>query len=153
MKYLFVFVFLYVFSLATNAQNHSAGYDQALADSLGADANGMKPYIFVLLKTGPNTTQDKEKISQAFKGHMENITRLVEQHKLIVAGPFKKNEKGFRGLFILNRVKTIAEAQELLQTDPAVKEKLLEAEVFEWYGSAALPLYLKANDRITKKKP
>ena len=38
-----------------------------------------------------------------------------------------------------------------MQTDPAVAAKLLDADLFGWYGSAALPLYLPAVEKITKK--
>ncbi|RYZ18706.1 MAG: hypothetical protein EOO16_21805, partial [Chitinophagaceae bacterium] len=70
--------------------------------------------------------------------------------KLVVAGPMRKNERSLRGLFIFN-VRTIAEAQELLKTDPAVAADLLDAELYEWYGSAALPTYLPNHERVQKK--
>lgn len=127
-------------------------YDAALAEKLGADDYGMKSYIFVILKTGLNKTTDQAIINESFKGHLENINRLVEQNKLIVAGPFGRNENTYRGLFILN-VSTLAEAEELLQTDPAVKNGLLDAELYNWYGSAALSEYLEFSDKIWKVKP
>lgn len=136
----------------TQAQTTNPAYDKALADSLGADDYGMKSYIFVVLKTGSANIEDKQQVSDLFRGHMDNINRLVADKKLIVAGPFGRNEQGYRGLFILD-VKTKEEAQALVETDPAVKEKLLEAEFFEWYGSAALPTYLDASDKVTKTKP
>lgn len=77
------------------------------------------------------------------------MDRLVKEHKLIVAGPFGKNEKAYRGLFILN-VQNLEEASQLLETDPAIKAKLLTAEVFQWYGSAALPLYLPFHNKLSK---
>lgn len=43
---------------------------------------------------------------------MENITKLANSEKLVVAGPFKKNDK------------------------------VHKAEILEWCGSAALPMYL-----------
>lgn len=132
-------------------QNRNTAYDKNLADSLGADKYGMKMYIFVILKTGSNTTTDKTKLDGLFLGHMENITKLANSGKLVVAGPFKKNDKSFRGIFILN-VKTTAEALELLDKDPAIKEKVLEAEILEWYGSAALPMYLPFHDKIEEQK-
>lgn len=128
-------------------------YDAKLAEKLGADNYGMKSYIFVILKTGPNQSTDKTFISNSFRGHLENINLLVEEEKLIIAGPFGKNGNNFRGIFILNNVSTIEEAKELLQTDPAIKEGLLEAEIYKWYGSAALPEYLEFSDKIWKLKP
>lgn len=136
----------------TQAQTANPAYDKALADSLGADDYGMKSYIFVVLKTGSANIEDKQQISDLFRGHMDNINRLVADKKLIVAGPFGRNEQGYRGLFILD-VKTKEEAQALVETDPAVKAKLLDAELFEWYGSAALSTYLEASRKITKTSP
>jgi hypothetical protein len=40
----------------------------------------------------------------------------------------------------------------LLDTDPAIKEKLLAVELYEWYGSAALPAYLEASEKVGKKE-
>lgn len=139
-------------SFAANAQISNPKYDKALAESLGVDEYGMKQYVFVILKTGPNVIEDKTMLNTIFRGHMENIQRLAKEEKLVVAGPFMKNEKGYRGIFIFN-VKTIAEAEALLITDPAIKEKVLEAEMYEWYGSAALGEYLETHEKIEQKKP
>jgi uncharacterized protein YciI len=128
-------------------------YDRALAEKLGADDYGMKKYILVVLKTGTNQTTDKAFVSEAFKRHLENINRLVKEEKLIVAGPFGKNGNNYRGIFILNHIATPEEARELLQTDPAVKAGLLEADLYNWYGSAALPEYLEFSDKVWKLKP
>ena len=87
-----------------------------------------------------------------FRGNLNNIGRLATAEKLTVAGPLKKKKKTYRGIFILN-VKTIEEANELLITEPAIKEKLLDAELYQWYGSAALPMYLKYHERVEKDKP
>lgn len=132
-------------------QSDNPKYDKALADSLGGDDYGMKAYILVILKTGTNTTAKKEVVDSLFGGHMSNIVRLAGLGKLVVAGPLGKNDRSYRGIFILN-VKTVEEANALLETDPAIKEKLLAAEIFKWYGSAALPEYLKSHEKIEKKK-
>lgn len=133
------------------AQTPNLSYDSTLAKQLGADDYGMKTYMFVILKTGTNTISDKKIRDSIFAGHLANINRLVEEDKLVVAGPFMKNDKNYRGLFILN-VKTKEEADALLITDPAIKEKLLEPEVIPWYGSAALPLYIDESKKIEKVK-
>ncbi len=128
-------------------------YDKSLADKLGGDDYGMKSYFLVILKTGANKTSDKALISESFRGHMDNINRLVEEKKLIVAGPLGKNENNYRGIFILDNIKSIEETKELLQTDPAIKNGLLDYEIFTWYGSAALPEYLPFSDKIWKSNP
>lgn len=134
------------------AQNQNPKYDKELADSLGADQYGMKAYILVILKTGPAKIDDKEKVSELFRGHMENINKLAEENKLIVAGPMGKNDNSYRGIFILN-VKTKEEAALLVENDPAVKEGLLAVDFYQWYGSAALPVYLETSKKITKENP
>lgn len=110
----------------------------------------MKSYVFVVLKTGKNTTSDKQFIKDCFNGHMLNISKLADAKKLIIAGPFTKNEADFRGIFILD-VPSIEEAKQLLQTDPAVHADLLSATYFSWYGSAALSEYLPLHDKIWEK--
>ena len=148
MKKICLLVLLCVVAFCTKAQST---YNKALADSLGADEYGMKMYTLVILKTGENKTTDKATIDSAFKGHMANIGKLAANGKLVVAGPMGKNDKGYRGIFIFN-VKTVAEAQELLKGDPAVQSGILVAEIYPWYGSAALPLYLSSHQKVQKTK-
>jgi uncharacterized protein YciI len=145
-----IILLLFFAGINLHAQTGNPKYNQALADSLGADDYGMKPYIFVMLKTGKTEIQDKAAVDSLFAGHMRNIGRLVNEGKLIVAGPMQKNAAGYRGIFILN-VKTVDESKLLLDTDPAIKAGLLEPELFQWYGSAALPMYLRYHDFISKK--
>lgn len=128
-------------------------YDKSLADKLGGDDYGMKSYYLVILKTGTNTTTDKELINESFRGHLDNIHKLVKEEKLIVAGPLGENKLNYRGIFILNNIKTVEEAKELLLADPAIKNKLLDYDIISWYGSAALPEYLPYSDKIWKLKP
>ncbi|MBK7108824.1 MAG: hypothetical protein KA954_02395 [Chitinophagales bacterium] len=127
-------------------------YNHELAQKLGGDDYGMKSYILVILKTGTNQSTDKIFINNSFRGHMENINLLVTEGKMIVAGPISKNDKTYRGIFILN-VTTFEEAERLLQNDPAIKEALLDFELYNWYGSAALSEYLIFSDKIWKLNP
>lgn len=152
MKALLLLSVLSIWIITLKAQVTNPNYDSTLVQKLKADEYGMKQYIFVILKTGENKTSDKSFIDSCFAGHMANMGKLVELNKLVVAGPFGKNDNDFRGLFILN-VATIEEAEILLQTDPAVKEKLLMPELYRWYGSAALPEYLDEADKIWKVNP
>lgn len=131
----------------------SEKFNQKLTDSLGADQYGMKPYVIVMLKTGEKTIEDKEELNGYFRGHMENIQRLAKEGKLTLAGPFStKNEREYRGMFIFN-VKTKEEAETLVKTDPAVIAGVFDYEIFPWYGSAALPMFLKYHEQISKENP
>lgn len=133
--------------------NSNPNYDKELANKLKADDYGMKAYHFILLKSGTNTTTDKQLINESFKGHLENIRALVKEGKMIVAGPLGENSSGYRGIFILNNMKSRQEAEELLKTDPAIRNGLLGFEIIDWYGSAALPEYLPVADKIWKINP
>lgn len=136
-------------AFSVKAQSTNPNYDAELASKLGADDYGMKNYVFVILKTGDNGSTDEALKDSCFSGHMKNISRLVEEKKLIVAGPMLKNEKSYRGIFILD-ITTIEEARLLMDTDPAIKEGFLAPELYLWYGSAALSEYLESSDKVWK---
>ncbi len=153
-KHLILLSFI-IFALSPSACNMAPAenFDVELANKYGADEYGMKRYIFVILKTGPDTTSTKEELEQLFRGHMDNITMLSNQGKLVVAGPMSgKNEKGYRGIFILNTT-DLQEAREMLSGDPAITKGVFEAELYPWYGSAALPAYLEVHEKISKTNP
>lgn len=137
------------FGNITFAQSTNAAYDSTLAKKLNADDYGMKKYVMVFLKTGSVSDLGKAKTDSLFMGHMHNINRLADEGKLVVAGPFFKNDK-YRGLFILNAA-SIEEGRKLVETDPAVQAKLLEPEFLLWYGSAALAETLEIHKKIEKK--
>jgi uncharacterized protein YciI len=133
------------------SQETEAKYDENLAKSLHADEYGMKKYVFCLLKSGTNTTASKEETKKLFEGHMANINKLAKEGKLVVAGPFMKNDRNYRGIYIFN-VETIEEAKALVATDPAIKANLMEAELTPWYATAALLETLKIHEKIAKTK-
>lgn len=127
------------------------GYDEQLRQTYGADDYGMKSYTLVILKTGTAEVNDKAERDSLFAGHMSNISRLVDQGDLIVAGPLGKNDHAYRGIFILNTTDRDA-AIEMLMQDTAISSGLLNFELFSWYGSAALPAYIEVSKKITKIK-
>jgi Uncharacterized protein conserved in bacteria len=88
------------------------------------------------LKRGPVRNQDSITAANLQKAHLENIERLAEEGKLVLAGPFFDDGE-IRGIYIFD-VETIEEAQTLTQTDPAIKAGRLVMELHPWYGSAAL---------------
>ncbi len=132
--------------------SQNSNYDKNLADSLGADDYGMKSYTLVMLKTGGGNIEDKARVDSLFRGHMENIGRLAEAGELIVAGPLGKNSKNYRGIYIFDEPDK-AKVAELLQTDPAIEADLLAYDIYSWYGSAALPVYLETHAKIEKIRP
>lgn len=138
---LFVIFGLSVFASAQSEKNTETkkpipAFDAELAKQFGADDYGMKQYVFVILKTGAAKIDDAEKRKQLQNGHMENINRLADAGKLVLAGPLMDGGN-MRGLYIFN-VTTIEEAKELVKTDPAIREGLFDVEFTKWYGSAVL---------------
>ena len=139
LKLLIVLSFAFLTLLSTNVYAKEAMngvYDPELATTLGADEYGMKSYVFVTLLTGDVVIDDESRLSEVFAGHFANMSRLAEEGKLVLAGPFV-DAKPKRGIFILN-VATIDEAEELVKTDPAVKAGVLAYELTMLYSSAAL---------------
>lgn len=138
---------------ATSNTKSPAKFNQELATQLGADKYGMKSYYIVMLTTGKTTIEDPAKKSELMKGHLANIGKLAEEGKIVVAGPFfEKNDKDFRGMFIFN-TDSKETAESWVKTDPAVKAGIFNYELFKWYGSAALPLYLPKHSEISQENP
>lgn len=132
--------------------SQNSNYDKNLADSLGADDYGMKSYTLVMLKTGGGNIEDKARVDSLFRGHLDNIGRLAEAGELIVAGPLGQNSNNYRGIYIFDEPDK-AKVAELLLTDPAIKADLLAYDIYNWYGSAALPVYLETHAKIEKIRP
>lgn len=128
-----------------------ATFDPELAKKLGADERGMKMYVLCILKTGPKDAEIKgDERKEIFAGHFANINRLADEGKLAVAGPFGKNDKSYRGLYIFN-VATIEEAEKLVVMDPAVKAGVFVPDLTLWYGSAAMMVVSDTHKKIEKK--
>lgn len=133
-------------AFVANAQS----YDPELAKKLGADERGMKMYVLCILKTGPKDAEIKGKErDEIFAGHFANIGKLADEGKLAVAGPFGKNDRNYRGLYIFN-VATIEEAEKLVMLDPAVKAGVFIPELTPWYGSAAMMVVSETHKKISK---
>ena len=92
----------------------------------------MKQYFMVFLTAGPNRTQDSVTRAKLQEGHLNNITRLFNEKKILLAGPFL--DKGtYLGIFIFD-VTTENEVIALLKTDPAIAAGRLGYEIHPWYG-------------------
>jgi uncharacterized protein YciI len=123
-------------------------FDAALAQRLGGDERGMRQYVLVVLRTGPYTPQSDDERASLFEGHFANMNRLADEGKLLVAGPLGQNDRQYRGIFVFD-VTTIEEAQALVATDPTVARGVFVAELYPWYGSAALRETNAIHRRIT----
>jgi len=137
-------------SSESSASTESIAYDSVQAKKLGADAYGMKPYVMAFLKAGPNRDLDSTEAARLQRAHLDNIFRMADEGKLVVAGPFM-DTGSVRGIYIFN-VSTLAEAEALTATDPAIKAGSLVMELRPWYGSAALGMINDLHKKVQKTK-
>ena len=152
MKRVRLLLLILAFVCAGTVVAEERSFDAELAKKLGADERGMKMYVLCILKTGPKDAEIKgDERKEIFAGHFANIGRLADEGKLAVAGPFGKNDKAYRGLYIFN-VATIEEAEKLVMLDPAVKAGVFVPELTLWYGSAAMMIVSDTHKRIEKPK-
>lgn len=124
-------------------------YDAELAGSLGADQRGMRPYVLVILKTGPTRVPDGPARKKMFEGHFANMERLAAEKKLAFAGPLDGVE-GRRGMFVF-ATGDIEEAKKLVATDPVIIQGEMVAEFHKLYGSAGLMAVTDIHNKIQKK--
>ena len=126
-------------------------YDAALAARLKADDEGMRTYVMAFLKAGPNRERPSDEAQKLQAAHRANIRRLAAEGKLVLAGPFADNGE-LRGIYIFD-VATVAEAEALTRTDPAILAGQLVMELHPWYGSAALMTVNEVHSKIQKPRP
>ncbi len=139
-----------LFCAAQTADNAKPNkFDAELAKKVGADENGMKDYVLVILKTGPTKVPEGKERTDMFAGHFANMKRLAGEGKLAVAGPLDGVD-GWRGLFIL-AVADIEEAKKIVATDPVIVKGEMIAEYHKWFGSAAVMLVNETHDKVAKK--
>jgi uncharacterized protein YciI len=127
----------------------SKDFDSIKAKAYGADDYGMKKYVMAFLKRGPNKSADSIQRSELQRAHLDNITRLAEEGKLVLAGPFFGNDD-LRGIYVFN-VPSIEEAEALTNSDPSIQAGVLVMELKEWYGSAALMEINELHHSLAKK--
>lgn len=138
--------------VVADAGVQAPAYDAELAARVGADDYGMRAYVLVILRTGPNRVPDGDARKAMFAGHMANMDRLAKEGKLVLAGPFGDNDAQWRGLFLF-AVDDIEEARELTATDPVIVEGEMVADFYPWYGSAATMLLPDLHDKVAKQSP
>lgn len=140
-----------------NNSDHTEGVDQSgpfnadLAEALGADEYGMRAYTLVLLSSGEADISDETELARLQQEHLANIQKLADRGYLALAGPFYNTET-YRGLFIL-ATDDLNEAENWVNTDPAIAAGLLQAEFLPWYGSAALMEVSKLHKFIEQAQP
>lgn len=131
------------------AAQTAPAYDAALAKSLGANDNGLRSYVLVLLKTGPKPVPKGPERDRMFAGHFANMERLAKEKKLVVAGPLDGVE-GLRGVFVF-ATDSLDEARALVATDPVIVQGEMVAEFHKFFSSAGLMAVNDIHGRIVRK--
>jgi len=94
----------------------------------------MKKYYLVLLKANPDKEPlDSAKVMEIQQAHLDNINRLADLGKIVIAGPMG-DDGHLRGIFVMDCI-SLEEAESLVQTDPAIRGKRLLAEVHPWWAA------------------
>ena len=95
----------------------------------------MTIYYVFLLKKGPIWSPDETpEINALQESHLANMRRLGEIGKLVLNGPLldsMSTNGEIRGIGVL-KTDSLAEAQELISTDPMVKVGRLMFELHAW---------------------
>jgi uncharacterized protein YciI len=142
---------LLALALLASVGQAQSRYDPALAAKLKADDQGMHTYVMALLKAGPNRNWPGDEAQRLQAAHRANINRLAAEGKLVLAGPFGDDGE-LRGIYIFN-VATVADAEALTRTDPAIQAGQLVMELHLWYGSAALMMVNDIHATLEKPRP
>ena len=91
-------------------------------------------YIFLLKKGSTWTPDETPEINAVQEAHLANMRRLAEIGKLVINGPLLDSfatSGEIRGIGVL-KTSSLAEAQELLSTDPMVMVNRLIFELHAW---------------------
>lgn len=103
--------------------------------------------VLVFLRAGeaaPRYTPEQRQELQA--GHMANIGRLAQAGQIVIAGPLGRDnpDPTLRGIFVFD-VASVAQAEELTRSDPAVAADVLRLDAHPLVLTADLPA-LNARD-------
>ncbi|MDQ3264808.1 MAG: YciI family protein [Myxococcota bacterium] len=117
----------------------------AKAQGSGEKKFEFEKYQLVILMRGPKRVDPPppgiEKLQQA---HLAHLTRMGEEGKMVLAGPFgDQQDPSYRGM-CLYRVASIEEARRLAEADPMVKAGWLKVEVMTWYVEKGYVSFPKA---------
>ncbi len=144
-------LFALLCALTAQAQDAPHAYDATKAQAWGANDQGLRPYVFVLLKSGPKTMPAGPERDAMFKGHFANMERLAKEGLLVYAGPLD-GVNGLRGLFILATADQEM-ARKAVDSDPVIVNGEMVAELHRHFGSAALLAVNEWHPRLIKPKP
>lgn len=112
-----------------------AGFDITIADS----TYHMKQYWFVLYTAGDGPALDSLTATTLQQEHLDHQAMQGQRGLIVVAGPYGKNESGWRGLLVYD-CDTREEVEGYLLQDPFVKIGRLKYTIAPWWGAVGTRL-------------
>ena len=91
-------------------------------------------YYLGLLYKGSTRTQASEEVQKIQTEHLQHLESLYKQGILLIAGPMG-DDGDLRGIVVL-KVKSLEEAEALVNQDPAVKAGRLRVELHPWMSQS-----------------
>ena len=87
------------------------------------------PTFTIIYTPGPNWIEDKPVWEQPLRPHGNYIKRLYDQQIALMGGPFGDNSGGMT----IIEVESEADAQRIVDEDPAITEGIFEATLRPWF--------------------
>jgi uncharacterized protein YciI len=113
------------------------GRDARAQEDLLGQFPPMKTYALGLIRRGPAWTPERNAHTDSIQaGHMANIQRRFQEGWLQGAGPMLDGGD-LRGIFIFS-VDSVAQAEPLVATDPAVASRRLRVDLHPWMTFAGV---------------
>jgi uncharacterized protein YciI len=113
----------------------------------------MTTYYFGVLMRGPKwSSEDTPERAKIQEGHLAHLNAMWKAGKLVLAGPLA-DDGDWRGVLIY-RTKTLEEAQQAANADPAVQAGRLVVTMHPWMVERGiLPDPLEGNPKPQVPKP
>lgn len=132
MRTLFIVLLVALAALSAQAQRT---FDVTIADS----TYHMKQYWFVLYEAGDGPVLDSLTAATLQKEHLAHQDEQAKRGLIVMAGPYGKNDAGWRGLLLYD-CDTEEEVKGYLERDPFVKAGRLKYTIAPWWGSVGTRL-------------
>lgn len=138
-----VLILIFSFFIAFDMQAQDTQYDDEGFEIFmyqdGDTTYTMKKYYMAFLKRGDKKSEDDEERMRIQEAHLEHMSRLAEQDKICISGPFG-DDTDLRGIVIYS-AKSMEEARSFADSDPAVKAGILKIEIHPWWAAKGSRLY------------
>ncbi len=128
-------VFLLLICCAAGSLVAQRTFDVTIADS----TYHMKQYWFVLYSKGDGPALDSLHAARLQAEHLAHQDEQARRGLIVMAGPFGRNEMGWRGILLYD-CDSREEVEGYLLNDPLVKAGRLKFEVQPWWGSVGTAL-------------